>query len=85
VPLTVHFSASGSYDPDGGDIRMVSWDFGDGTGASTLNEPLHEFVEPGTYVVVLTVTDDEGTTSRAQIEIDARHSNGRGRIRRNGP
>ena len=54
-----------STDPDG---RVVSWrwDFGDGTG-SELQTPSHRYADDGSYIVQLTVTDDDGaeaSTSR---------------------
>lgn len=44
------------------DIVDWSWDFGDG-GASNEPSPQHQFVEAGTYSVVLTVTDRAGSRS----------------------
>ena len=52
------FDASGSYDIDG-QIVSYEWDFGDGTAGS--GETLaHVYQAPGTYMVTLTVTDDDG-------------------------
>ncbi len=57
------FFTNNSTDFDG-DVVAWSWDFGDplsGTNnTSTLEDPSHTFSEPGTYIVTLTVTDDEG-------------------------
>jgi len=55
------FDASDSYDPDGA-IVSYSWDFGDGS-ASMVQNPTHTYTSPGTYVVKLTVTDNEGLTN----------------------
>ncbi|MFG2000978.1 beta-propeller fold lactonase family protein [Spirillospora sp. NPDC048911] len=62
--LRVAFDASGSSDPDGRVVRY-DWDFGDGTGASDGGpKPVHVYQRPGTFRVTLTVTDDEGCTTR---------------------
>jgi 6-phosphogluconolactonase (cycloisomerase 2 family) len=57
------FDASGAADPDGTIVRY-DWDFGDGTllpdgGPS----PQHVYTRPGTYVVTLVVTDNEGAST----------------------
>jgi PKD repeat protein len=65
--LDVAFDGSASTDPDG-TIVSWGWDFGDGgsgAGATTL----HSFAASGTYTVVLTVTDDEGLTGSATVDI----------------
>jgi PKD repeat protein len=38
-----------------------SWDFGDGSPASTLQNPTHVYTNPGTYTVTLTATNANGT------------------------
>lgn len=58
---TVTFDATASYDPDG-DITSYSWDFGDGSTVEGLVTPSHEYLETGTYVVLLSVTDNDGLT-----------------------
>jgi probable HAF family extracellular repeat protein len=67
APLMVNFSATGSYDPDGS-IVSYDWDFGDGSVASGENVS-HTYTSRGIYIAVLTVTDDQGLTGTAQIEI----------------
>lgn len=58
--LTIEFKDR-SWDLDGS-IVSWHWDFGDGS-ISTEQNPTHTFSEPGTYAVVLTVTDDQGNTA----------------------
>ncbi len=61
VPLVVAFDASGSSDSDG-TIESYEWDFGDG--ATDVGRTVsHTFSEPGSYTVLLTVTDDDGQVS----------------------
>lgn len=73
VPLT--FDGSGSYDSDETDVIVAyDWSFGDGqTGTGMM--PEHTYAAPGTYLVTLTVTDDEGqmntATSSAAISGDS--------------
>jgi PKD repeat protein len=67
APLTVAFSGSDSYDPDG---RIVSyaWTFGDG-GSSSLANPSHTYAAVGTYTATLTVTDDRGDRNARSISV----------------
>ena len=53
--------ASESYD----NSAIVSYqiDFGDGTEESTSSKAIHAYNEVGTYIITLTVTDDEGNTN----------------------
>jgi len=65
----VLFNGTPSLDP-GGQIVGFAWDF-DGDGQTDSTAPLaeHTFVEPGTYVVSLTVTDDEDNTNTISGDI----------------
>lgn len=67
-PLTVNFDASESYDPDG-NIVSYKWDFGDGT-SGTGKSPTHTYTSLATRTAILTVTDNEGLTDQASIEIE---------------
>ncbi len=40
-----------------------SWDFGDGSAGSTLQNPIHVFPAAGIYIVTLTATNDFGTNA----------------------
>jgi probable HAF family extracellular repeat protein len=70
APLTVHFDATGSHDPEGSAL-VHAWDFGDGA-ASDQPNPSHTYPEPGLFVATLTVRDDQGLSGVAQIEISVR-------------
>jgi PKD repeat protein len=63
---TVQFDASGSIDGDGW-IASYQWDFADGTTAEGLSVD-HQFVEPGTYPIVLRVVDNGGAVHTLQSE-----------------
>lgn len=54
----VEFSGAGSADSDG-TIVSHNWDFGDGSNAEGVAVS-HTYKKPGTYTVVLRVTDDSG-------------------------
>jgi PKD repeat protein len=64
--MTICFSSEGSVDDDGY-IVSYDWDFGDGT-SSTETNPCHQFCA-GSYTVTLTVTDNDGNTASASIDI----------------
>ena len=56
----ITFNATESYDPDG-TIVSYSWDFGDGNTATGVTVS-HAYTDNGSYVVNLTVTDNDGAT-----------------------
>jgi PKD repeat protein len=74
APLIVNFDVSLSSSPES---RLVSFrlDFDDGTQASIgtgFSSPiLHLYADPGVYTAVLTVTDAEGLTGTATLDIVA--------------
>ncbi len=65
---SVHFDASGPYDPDGY-VTSYKWDFGDGSTASGVTAD-HTFKE-GTYAVKLTVTDNGGFSDTTTVTINS--------------
>jgi PKD repeat protein len=60
----IQFNASDSYDPDA-TIASYSWNFGDSTTESGVTV-FHSYSDDGTYIVTLTVTDNEGATDTTQ-------------------
>ncbi|MGH9274507.1 MAG: PKD domain-containing protein [Acidimicrobiales bacterium] len=60
APVVVDFSSAGSSDADGVIISR-SWDFGDGSPASSADTS-HTYTTAGTFTATLTVTDDDGAT-----------------------
>lgn len=63
---TILVDASASYDPDGY-IVDYKWNWGDGTpeGSGVLSS--HKYLAPGTYVLTLTVTDNDQLTSSTSL------------------
>ena len=59
--VPANFNAGASIDPEG-TITDYSWNFGDGNTA-TGADLSHAFAAPGTYTVILTVTNDAGQTA----------------------
>ncbi len=56
APLNVSFTNSST-----GDFDTCSWDFGDGGTSNVCNNPAHNYTNPGTYTVSLTVTGNGGS------------------------
>ncbi|WP_299245691.1 cellulase family glycosylhydrolase [uncultured Aquimarina sp.] len=67
APAIINFDASGSTVSDGSTLTY-SWNFGDGTAGSgmTIN---HEFINAGSYAVVLTVSNTDGISDTDSITI----------------
>jgi len=77
APLSVNFTGNTSYDPEGGPVTY-SWNFGDGSGLSTVANPSHTFTtangNPKKFVVKLTVKDNLNATSVDSIIISANNT-----------
>ncbi|HET6547694.1 MAG TPA: ThuA domain-containing protein [Solirubrobacter sp.] len=63
VGITVAFSATGTDADD--DPLTYSWDFGDGSPASNLQNPEHTYLTAGTYNAIVTVSDGRGGSASA--------------------
>jgi PKD repeat protein len=70
APLTVNLDGRYSHDDDG-TIVEYRWNFGDPSsmGTQVADACDHTFAQPGTYLVKLTVTDDEGSVDSQQIAV----------------
>ena len=77
APLTVYFSAFGTYDPNG-EIVRYEWDL-DGNGAFETDATAaggyasYVYTKPRTYTISLRVTNDRGGTATTSIDINVRH------------
>ena len=67
----MNFSSVGSNTPEPSESITYSWDFGDGTAASTDPNPTHVYDKAGVYTAVLTVTSSRARPPRASLKITA--------------
>jgi Tol biopolymer transport system component len=65
-PLVATANTDGSWDFDG-TIVAYEWRWGDNTGVSKHKSVSHTYAKPGTYLVRLTVTDNEGAQTSKQV------------------
>lgn len=61
APVVIQFTDQ-SVPSAGTSITQWKWDFGDGVGTSTLQNPQYRYKNAGSYTVTLTVTTDKGCT-----------------------
>ncbi|GAA4441135.1 hypothetical protein GCM10023188_39290 [Pontibacter saemangeumensis] len=71
VPFKVQFCSEGTMDYDKGDELTYAWSFDGSTVQSQEATPTFTFNKPGIYQVSLTVTDKEGYSDEAKLEIRA--------------
>jgi PKD repeat protein len=71
VPLRVCFDASKSYHPEGKAV-VFRWDFGDGRGTASEPRACHEYVQPGLYAAMMTVTDEQGSKDSRVLVVSVR-------------
>lgn len=64
APLWTNFTGQGT---GGNPPYSFSWNFGDATGPSTLQDPTHTFNRSGNFTVTLTVTDSLGSTATGSL------------------
>src|SRR5262249_24888400 len=73
ISTVVSFNSSSTTTVGGATIVSYSWDFGDPTSGasntSTAANPNHTFASSGTHVVTLSVTDSQGRTGRASVNV----------------
>jgi PKD repeat protein len=71
-PVAVAFDGRTSTDPDGV-VAGYSWNFGDSASGtantSTLANPVHTYLSPGTFTTSLTVTDNQGNPSAVATKV----------------
>jgi PKD repeat protein len=77
APLPVALDAGAS--TDDGIITSYAWSFGDGDTGSG-EQIQHTFVDPGTFTVVLTVTDNDGKTDQTSTQITVTDPNAGGTL-----
>jgi parallel beta-helix repeat protein len=72
----IQFDSSGSKDDDG-KIDFYRWNFGDGSSEIIKENPTHSYSNQGTYIVTLTVIDNDGSSdsTTAQVDISYREFN----------
>jgi parallel beta-helix repeat protein len=56
------------------DTHTILWDFGDGHTISGTLLPTHLYATPGTYVVTLTITDDDGGIGQGTLTVTVLHT-----------
>ncbi len=71
APLTVTFSSTGTYDPDGQSLSYT-WSFGDGSAPSSEENPVHVYTGVGTFTAVLKVKEKSTPFAESQEEVTIR-------------
>ncbi len=71
----IMFDGSGSHDEEGAIVGY--WNFGDNSSGTGLS-PTHVYTTPGTYIVTLTVTDEDGDSTTASTSVAITQSTSQG-------
>ena len=71
----IMFDGSGSHDEEGAIVGY--WNFGDNSSGTGLS-PIHVYTTPGTYIVTLTVTDEDGDSTTASTSVAITQSTSQG-------
>jgi PKD repeat protein len=66
IPLTANFTATAT---GGTPPYSYSWNFGDGSATSSVQDPGHTYTKPGTYTATVTVTDSASPSRSATASI----------------
>jgi len=69
APRTVDTITFFDNSTDDGAVISWLWDFGDGMGISTVQNPTYTYQDDGNYTVILSVEDNSGSTSEFSQEI----------------
>ncbi len=70
APLEVSFDASTSFDPADDSIVGYEWAFGDGATGEGARAG-HRYIQPGHYTPTVRVTDEDGASSEASVDVFA--------------
>ncbi|MCX6662728.1 MAG: PKD domain-containing protein [Euryarchaeota archaeon] len=73
----IMFNGSGSHDEEGAIVGC--WNFGDNSSGTGLS-PTHLYTAPGTYIVTLTVTDEDGDSTTASTSVAITKNKGKEKI-----
>lgn len=69
APLAVRFDMFGQIVEEYGQVASILYEFGDGNSSTSFAQVEHVYEAPGTYLVVVTVTDDQGAIARISRQI----------------
>ena len=76
--VSVTFNGNGSSDPDG-NLVSYSWTSSAWSGSKTGPTPSHSFTQAGSYLVTLTVTDNQNATASDTVNVTVLPANGKQR------